>query len=397
MLPSEFVAEICQEQIPSGSDWQARVSSELSRIAERRSRIRFRRSSRVDLASPRVIQQEVVRSLLIGLRELANFGVPLPIAGGSVVDVMMVDLPGVTGGIVFLDREPDSPTLDPSVGYQLGALGIAAMWSESRLETGISPLVDWVASTGDPFVGGELPDFWLERYLDESWRFDRNTRDLGPGVGSTLSRAARQLPLPIALARQPRLETTHLPGGPLAVHGGTITLGAVVSPHRERDRRYLTCAHAMPPATSGDRIGCNCRIDRVSDVWDAATLHPVCGECEVKPNSNVLATRAPSRGEWGYFTGAKSGEQACSVDSVDPILPNYGTGRFGQVGRFYTNRCTAPGDSGAVLGIQGSSMASAAGLAVERTVDGEQIEYSMWMWLAGVLDELGVDLVGWER
>jgi hypothetical protein len=85
------------------------------------------------------------------------------------------------------------------------------------------------------------------------------------------------------------------------------------------------------------------------------------------------------------------------VDSVDPILPNFGTGPYGQVARFYTNRCTRPGDSGAVFGIQNADSAVAAGLAVDRTVDGELLEYSIWMWLAGVLANLDADLIGWEE
>lgn len=87
----------------------------------------------------------------------------------------------------------------------------------------------------------------------------------------------------------------------------------------------------------------------------------------------------------------------CSVETADPILPNYRVGPYGQVARFYTSRCTKLGDSSAVLGLKVGESMQAAGLAVDRTVEGEQIEYSIWMWIAGVLGELNVDLIGWEK
>lgn len=311
-------------------------------------------------------------------------------------NVILSDVGEVTASLVLLDSEPRQSSLDSYTALSVAAFGLASVL---YLGTDSSEfLSDLIESTG-LFMGDNQSDFEasLESQMDDfMYRFGRRGPRLDPRIDTrAIVAMALSLPLPIALARQPELEPTHSLGGPLNTLGGSVTAGAVVT-HQDQSKLYLTCAHSLPPSGEGDSIGCDCSVDRISESWDAATVRPGCGEATATPNSNVLVHRAPSRGEWGIFYGARSGPTQCAVDGADPILPNYGTGPYGQVARFYTTRSTQPGDSGAVLALGGHEEGIAAGMCVDRTTDGEMLEYSIWMWLAGVMDELDVQLVGWE-
>lgn len=402
MLPSEYMVAVAADQIPVDASWHRQFSSQMQLVLEFDQF--WRRGSRsfpVALA-PRVLQHEVMRSVLntLGsLREPLTFGTG---GGGYVVDVMTSERPDVTAGLVLFDSEPETAILDPGTVRGLAAVGLADYWLSGRPLSGMGPMTEWLLASGSGLQGIEFASELegLEELLFRSEalyerEFFRGRGPSLPRLAGPLLDAASQMPLPIALSRQPRLERTHSPGTGASAGSGQFTLGALVSDSITHETGYLTCGHAIPPLKVGDQIRCNCVVERISDQWDAAFLLPGCLPGD-SANTGLLSHRAPARGEWGYFVGAASHRQVAVVDSCDPILPHYRTGRFGQVGRFYTNRTTAPGDSGAVLVLQGTENGTAAGLGVARTEEGERIEYSVWMWLAGVLDELRVDLVAWN-
>jgi hypothetical protein len=129
----------------------------------------------------------------------------------------------------------------------------------------------------------------------------------------------------------------------------------------------------------------------LDEVWDAAWV-PLADGTEVDNRFHIVphlqrgaARSAPGRGlEARYVVDAEV--KVAAIDAVDPILPYYDKQ---SVGRVYTNRCTEPGDSGAVLF---DADGNALGLASMRTVDKAVPAFSLWMWMPGVLDALGAEL-----
>ena len=74
-----------------------------------------------------------------------------------------------------------------------------------------------------------------------------------------------------------------------------------------------------------------------------------------------------------------SGKHSAVVEGSDYLLPHFSRN---EIGRFYTNRVTQPGDSGAVL-------VDDAGLALGMASSVSTTEYflpmSVWMYMPGVL------------
>jgi hypothetical protein len=201
---------------------------------------------------------------------------------------------------------------------------------------------------------------------------------------------ANLIPTPIITAPMPVLEDTIKTGDEIIGNRNVVTLGAPVKDTKGRVG-FVSAAHgfAKPPDGRGSLPdGTTGTVEVLSEEWDAAFVS--CDE-EISwavPCSSVLKTEAPGRGTRGQFAGQVSGIGAAVVDAVDPILPYYGNGPW--TARVYTNRITEPGDSGAVL-VDGAGRA--IGLAISRTKDGEPLQFSVWAWMAGVLDALDAELV----
>lgn len=201
----------------------------------------------------------------------------------------------------------------------------------------------------------------------------------------------QDLPVPIALAKMPALELTTRMGEKLRGDDSTVTVGLPVGDKRRALVGFTTVEHGLTANRNAAytlRGGRRCEVIRRSNIWDSAFVaceQPVTLSLPVK---SIMRDHAPGRGMKARFVGSVSGEQRATIDDVDPILPNYSPTEATKIARVYTNRCTSLGDSGAVL-VNGDGVA--IGQTVMRTKEDEDLQYSVWMWMAGVLDSLEVE------
>jgi len=337
LLPSEYVRQYAR---PSRADWQSQIQE----------------MTGWGYHNPLDVQHQVVREMLLVLSE------------SSELDVGPLDEP------LFLLTEVEGE--ENREGY----------WAGLILRSG----GQWGSTL--PFEADEVRAV-AERVAARDTPFDGDTqRDqrVRSALNDLLTRTKADMPCPIAIAPMPALEVTSMTGERLVGNTGTLTVGAPVQ--FDGEHGFVTVAHGLmdPPKGWGTLSnGGRASVVRVSRDWDVALL-----QCEEKiewtvPCTSVLEDNAPGRGTRGQFAGQIAGVSAAVVDSVDPILPKYGSGVW--IGRLYTNRSTSPGDSGAVL-VNGEGQAM--GMSVTRTVEGEPLSFSMWTWMAGLLDAVGARLAG---
>jgi hypothetical protein len=201
------------------------------------------------------------------------------------------------------------------------------------------------------------------------------------------------LPTPLVVAKKPRLEFTLAVGDPVFGPQGAATIGL---PARHKGKPgFLTVEHALGKADADVcyrlKDGTRCKVTRRSRYWDAAFV--ACDQqirSTLKWNS-IMKAHAPGRGTPAHFIAGSAPKRA-TIDSVDPILPRYSVQIPTGIARVYTNRCTEPGDSGAVL--VDDERGAVIGQATTRTAEGEQLEYSVWLWMAGVLDAVEAQPLG---
>lgn len=201
---------------------------------------------------------------------------------------------------------------------------------------------------------------------------------------------AGSIPIPILFTKAPRLRAAASAGDALLGSAGPVTIGPKASVNDMMG--FITVAHGI---TAGKKYaylnGSNCNEALIDFSWDAAFVpDPSLGypsalrnRC-LKPAGRV----APGRGLACEYFGAVSGlgGRQTVVQGEDKIFPKWNRR---EKARIYTEKCVCPGDSGALL-ISGDTALAIAGGSTD---DGDDMQFSYWNWLPGILEVLDATLI----
>jgi hypothetical protein len=198
-------------------------------------------------------------------------------------------------------------------------------------------------------------------------------------------------PLAIVAARRPRMVLTLATGGELTCGDEFVTVGAPVV--RDGVLGFITVAHALSDTgasyqrNGGEYPSHKGKVDRT---WDTAWFPLLIDDDFRYPawvNQPTVSHDAPRRDQRCRFSGATTTDRFTAVDSIDPLIPKLHK-KF--LARVYTPPCTEEGDSGAILWAadEGRPIGAALGMAQGRTAEGEEIGFSVWIWIPGILGAL---------
>jgi hypothetical protein len=347
MLPSEYADKYLNAP---RQDWTGRIRQSLQ--------------THKKVVEPRVLQEGLVRELLLNPRLLAPLlydRVPRNAWTGESLLVTLKDGQGTTAGLVFVENQPTSVslTVPPELKFKL---------PQDNLQT-----LERITAL---LVRG------TDIHLDEGEFLIPEKEEL------------EIIPIPLVLARKPKLEFTAAMGDALNGPDKTVTVGIPARDAEQRTTGFVTVEHGLGDAKSNSTYnfpnGMKCRVLKRSHNWDAAFVacqEPISSSLRL---TSVLKKHAPGRGMVVTFLGSQSGKKSATIDGVDPILPHYSPNEPNGIARVYTNRCTVPGDSGAALVTDDGVI---IGLSSMRTHEDEDLQYSVWMWMAGVLDSLNVEFI----
>lgn len=381
MLPSAYVKEVLG---PRDESWYERAQAILERLGMDVTAHQLQR----ELVRQFLLDEEMVRIAMrfqLGTYEQRWFGSSM---------LVQIDDSLSSSGLLLLEADPPEVRLDVPFPVKLETLLRArtdrwdvddTLTRSDNEPSGENALSSFLQLTGPDF-NPALTNLAYEHSEDDRLR---QLIDI--------------LPLDIALVLRPDYQLTVgaqsaiTIGDTIAGSGGSVTAG-VPAQLPTGERGFLTALHGLEsPGRTGKysdgRHGIvgTCKLLKNSNQWDAALLRHHGVFTGGLSFANVLDTRAPLINEQGEFDGgAQPARQSAKVDAVDPILPHIGTSHCAMVGRFYTDRVTDPGDSGAYLVLNPDII---AGQAFARSAGMSPVSYSIWTWMEGIRRSLRVDLI----
>lgn len=311
--------------------------------------------------SPRTIQREVLRAVLLGKS---------PGRSGPIRSALAERY----GPRAAADWAADGMTMITEVGDDDPiSVGLVLVPGLNRSDAGQLSLVP-TDDAADTWKWLSLPTFTSLRSVD--------------------SEAVTLIPIPVVVGPKPTLIRTAATGDHLDTPIDELTVGAPAQ-HVRAGTGFLTAAHGIPDrgpfGVFPNRVnlddGTTGRVTNIDRLWDAAFVSYPRG-LDPPSVSMGTATSVPAVRSGAGFIGWKSGPVKCEVEAADPILPQFHLRYATGIGRLYTKACTQPGDSGAVL-VSAAGEALGQSTLVSRPEDSD-IHLSIWTWMAGIEAALAV-------